>query len=142
MKYSPILIFLLLSTFTFGQSITGKWKTIDDETGKEKSIVQIYQADDGSFYGKIVELFREPGEDPDPVCQECDEDDSRYRQKINGMVIINSLEQDGRYFTDGDILDPENGNVYRCKIWTEGDKLMVRGYLGPFYRTQEWLRSE
>ena len=143
MKTFPILLLLFMSTALFGQSIAGQWKTIDDESGKVKSIVEIYQTDDGSFYGKILEVFRGPGEDPDPTCMECDEDDPRYGQKVKGMVIINSLEKDGKYFTDGDILDPENGNVYRCKIWKEGEgKLMVRGYLGPFYRTQEWTRVE
>lgn len=143
MKVLPILSLLFLATFTFGQSVTGKWKTIDDETGKEKSIVEIYQSDDGSYYGKVVQLFRDPGEDPNPVCTECDEDDPRYRKNIKGMVIMRSLEKDGEYYEDGDILDPENGNVYRCKIWTDGsDKLKVRGYLGPFYRTQEWVRAE
>ena len=141
MKFIPILPLLCLAFFTYGQSVTGKWKTIDDDSGKAKSIVEIYQSDDGSMYGKILEVYPDPGEDPDPVCTECDEDDPRHGQKMRGMVIMRSLEKDGKYFADGDILDPENGNVYRCKIWAEGDdKLMVRGYLGPFYRTQEWLR--
>src|SRR3546814_8160313 len=34
------------------QSPTGRWKTIDDETGKVKSIVEITQAADGTLQGK------------------------------------------------------------------------------------------
>lgn len=143
MKFFTLLAFLLLSAVAFSQSVTGKWKTIDDGSDEVKSIVEIYKDGDGSYHGKIIELYLEPGEDPNPTCTECDDDDPRYGKKLRGMTIITSLEQDGKYFTDGEILDPENGNVYRCKIWTEGpDKLMVRGYLGPFYRTQEWLRVE
>ena len=150
MKSSTIFKLLLLLLFSFaltsvnyGQEnkpITGKWKTIDDETGQPKSIVEIYQKDDGKYYGKIIKLFRKEGEDPDPVCDKCDEDDSRYNQKILGMEIITALEKDGNEYEDGEILDPKKGKVYDCKLWVENDKLQVRGYVLFFHRTQEWLR--
>ena len=122
-------------------SISGKWKTIDDETGDPKSIVEIFQKDDGKYYGKIIKLFRKQGEDPDPICDECDEDDPRYKQKLLGMEIITALEhdEDDNEYGDGEILDPKNGKVYDCKLWVENGKLQVRGYLLFFHRTQEWL---
>jgi len=43
---------------------------------------------------------------------------------------------------DGRILDPNNGKYYDCQIWLEDNKLKVRGYIGFFYRTQEWIRAE
>jgi hypothetical protein len=82
-----LLVPLLLSCFFVqGQSIIGKWKTIDDNTGEERSVVEIYEKG-GKVYGKIIKLFRKPGEDPDPICDECDADDARYKKKIIGMEI-------------------------------------------------------
>ena len=60
-----LIITLLLTVVTNAQSIVGKWKTIDDETGKTKSIVEIFMKD-GKAYGKIIKLFREKGQNPDP----------------------------------------------------------------------------
>ena len=136
--------FLFPAYFAAAQSVTGKWKTIDDDSGKEKSVVEIYMKD-GKLYGKIIKLFREPGEDPDPVCDECDKDDDRYNQKVIGMEIIRDMEKDGDEWEDGTILDPENGKVYDCKLWVDEDNpdiLKVRGYIAFLFRTQTWHRYE
>lgn len=137
------LVFVVLLVFAgnsvFAQDIFGKWKTIDDETNKPKSIVEIYEKD-GKAYGKIVRLFREPGEDQDPICDECTDD--RKDQKVIGMTIIRGMEKDDDEWDEGDILDPKNGKVYDCKLWRDGDKLMVRGYIAFFFRTQTWLKAE
>lgn len=134
---------LLLSTFFIRAQTSpiGLWKTIDDETGAEKSIVEIYERS-GKYYGKIVKLFRKPHEEQDPVCNECDEDDSRFKQKIIGMVIITDMVKDGDEYEDGEILDPNNGKIYSCKFWREGNKLYLRGYWGFLYRTQEWIKND
>lgn len=136
-------IFLLLSNILFAQheNITGLWKTIDDETGKPKSIVNIY-IKDGKLYGDIVKLFRTPTEDQDPICDKCDDDDPRKNKKIIGMTIINDMVFDDGEWEDGEILDPKKGKTYDCKLWVENGKLQVRGYIAFFYRTQEWLRFE
>lgn len=138
------LILLLFSfNFLFSQenSITGRWMTIDDETGKPKSIVLIYEKD-GKFYGKIDSLIIKPGDDPDPVCDKCPDDDPRKNQKLLGMEILKDLEKDGEEYKNGRILDPKKGKVYDCKMWLEDGKLKVRGYLLFFFRTQEWLPVE
>lgn len=127
---------------SLGQSALGKWKTIDDETGDLKSIVEIYKKGD-ELYGKVIELFRKPNEDPDPICDECDDD--RKGKKVLGMEIIRGLEQDDDVWEDGTIVDPANGKVYDCKIWVDEDdpdKLNVRGYILMFYRTQNWIRVQ
>lgn len=121
--------------------VIGKWKTIDDETNEPKSIVEIFERD-GKVYGKIVKLFRKPGEDPDPVCDECGTDDSRYNKKIIGMEIMRDMVKAGTEYAAGDILDPNNGKIYRCRIWLEENNLKVRGYWGPFYRTQTWHKAQ
>ena len=131
-----LAFFLIVSTGIYAQSITGKWKTIDDESGKARSIVEVFEKD-GKIYGKIIQLFREPGEDPDPVCEECT--DHRKGKKVIGMEIISDMKAKGEEYTGGEILDPENGKIYKCKLWVEEGKLKVRGYLYFLYRTQTWL---
>ncbi len=117
-------------------NVEGKWKTIDDETGKMKSIVEI-SIKNGKLYGTILELS--PTSDPNKVCTECT--DSRKGKKIVGMQIISGLEKDDDVWEGDDgILDPESGKIYDCKIWEEDGKLQVRGYIGFLFRTQEWIR--
>ncbi len=135
-KIIAVLLFSLLTTFSYAQSVFGKWQTVDDETGEKKSIVEIYQKD-GKVFGKIVKLFREPNEDQDPVCTKCTDD--RKGKKIIGMDIIRNMEKDGDEYEDGTVIDPENGKVYDCKIWVEDGNLKMRGYIAFLYRTQTWL---
>lgn len=138
MKFLPF-VFIIISIAGNCQSITGRWTTIDDDSGEEKSIVEIAERG-GKFYGKVVKIFVKPGDDPDPVCKDCPSDDTRHNKKIIGMEIIRDLKKSGDEYADGDILDPEIGKVYRCKLWIEGEDLKVRGYWGPFFRTQTWKR--
>src|SRR5690242_13825363 len=141
MRAAIVLFFVPITHLAVGQDVKGKWKTIDDETQEPKSIVEIFDRD-GKTFGKIVKLFRKPGEDQDPVCDKCEAEDPRYLKKIIGMEIMREMVlADGEY-AGGDILDPNNGKVYRCRIWIEGKDLKVRGYWGPFYRTQTWLRVQ
>lgn len=137
------LFFLLAIPFSAvaQTDIIGKWKTIDDNSGDIRSMVEIAERN-GKIHGKIIKLFPKPGEDPDPVCDKCHQSDSRYNKKVIGMEIIKEMTPDDDEYTGGNILDPEVGKVYRCKIWREGDKLRVRGYLGPFFRTQTWLKVQ
>jgi uncharacterized protein (DUF2147 family) len=134
---------LVSATTLFAQddneSILGQWKTIDDETGKPKSIVNLY-LEDGKLYGKIIKLFREEGEDPDPVCDKCK--DEYKGKKVIGMVIVDGLTKVDGAWTNGRILDPKKGKWYKAKIWEEDGKLKVRGYLAFLFRTQEWVRPE
>jgi uncharacterized protein (DUF2147 family) len=142
-KRALLILPLLTATFIAAdaQQLLGKWKTIDDNSGKPKSVVEFYERN-GKVYGKIVALFREPGEDPDPVCTKCESDDERHGKKVIGMTIVRNMVKEGAEYTGGDILDPEVGKVYRCKLWIEDNQLMVRGYWGPFFRTQVWSKTE
>ncbi len=123
------------------QDIIGKWKTIDDETTEAKSVVEIYKKDD-AYYGQIVKLFPAENVDPDPICDKCPSDDDRFNKKIIGMEIIKGLQMSGNEYTGGTVLKPDEGKIYKCKIWIENDKLFIRGYWGLFYRTQEWLKYD
>jgi len=134
------LFWVLNATVCSGQvPVLGKWKTIDDKTGETKSIVEIFEQQ-GKVFGKIIKIFPKPGDDQDPVCDKCATDDLRYRKKIIGMEILREMSPSGNEYANGNILDPESGKVYRCKIWVENNDLKVRGYWGPVWRTQTWKR--
>ena len=139
MKLITPLLFIFITCLGHAQSVTGKWKTTDDKTGEQKSIVEIFERD-GKVFGKIIRIFPSEGENPDPLCNECPEDDALYKKKIIGMEIIKDMQKSGSEYSEGNILDPEEGKVYKCKLWLEGNDLKVRGYWGPFYRTQTWAR--
>jgi uncharacterized protein (DUF2147 family) len=136
---SLLFTFFVFSAFAQRSNPVGKWKTVDDNTGKVKSVVEIYEQG-GKLFGKVLELFDPPK--PIPVCEECDENDPRYMKPVVGLEVIRNMAQDGKEWEDGDILDPENGKVYRCKLWVEEGKLMVRGYISFLYRTQTWLPAD
>jgi uncharacterized protein (DUF2147 family) len=138
------LICVLMTTAAMAQSPIGKWKTVDDETGKVRSIVQIYE-EDGKLFGKILELRnRTADEDPDPVCDDCAKSDPRYNKRVVGMVFLTNLKKtNNKLWEGGKILDPKNGKVYRCYMKLENaNKLRVRGFIGfsALGRTQIWQR--
>jgi len=138
MKLALPLLFTAL--VGYGQmSVTGKWKTVDEATGEEKSIIEIFERN-GKIYGKIVKIFTL--EDPDPKCDKCPKDDPRYDKKIIGMEIIQDMQKAENEYSQGSILDPQDGKIYRCKLWIEDNGLKVRGYWGPFYRTQTWKKVD
>jgi len=133
-----ILACILIAQNALAQDITGKWTTIDDNTGNKRSVVEIYKKGD-KYFGKVSDMYLEPHEPKDPICDLCFDD--RKDQKTMGMEIIRNMEKDGDEYSGGDILDPENGKVYRCKLWIEEGKLMVRGYVAFFFRTQVWVKA-
>jgi uncharacterized protein (DUF2147 family) len=121
----------------------GLWKTVDDATRKEKSLVRIVETN-GVYTGK-VEKITDPDAPKDATCKDCSDD--RKDKPVVGMTIIRNVKANGEdkaVFDGGDILDPNNGKVYRVRLrpFDEGRKLEVRGYLGPFYRNQTWQRVE
>lgn len=137
-KKCIVFLLLLLAHFCFSQSVLGKWKTIDDETGKEKGIVEIYEKD-GKIFGTIIEILE--AEHRTKKCILCQGSDKN--KPILGMTFIKVLSKDGNEYNGGKILDPKNGKLYKCYITLEGkDKLKVRGYIGfsLFGRTQYWYR--
>ena len=117
----------------------GLWNTIDDTWNKVKSEVEIVARND-ELLGYIRKIFLLPHEGTDPVCTECDGD--LKNTKVVGMKIIWDFKKEGDKWVDGKILDPGNGNVYTSSIWLiDADNLKVRGYMGPFYRSQMWRRT-
>ncbi|MFN3908357.1 MAG: DUF2147 domain-containing protein [Flavobacterium sp.] len=137
------LFFLIMivgfSFSTNAQQLVGKWKTIDDETGKTKSIIQIYEQN-GKYYGKIIELLLP--EDKGKLCDKCS--GTNKNKPIEGMVIMEGMNKDGDGFSGGKIMDPKSGKTYKCSIEFDGkDALKVRGFIGISLigRTQTWKRA-
>ncbi|MFN3021628.1 DUF2147 domain-containing protein [Chryseobacterium sp. TY3] len=137
-KYMLAFATIFISAMSFAQ-IEGKWKTIDDETGKAKSYVEIFKKSDGKYYGKVAQLLIKP---TDPNCTGCKDD--RKGKPILGMEVIRGLSKDGNEFTGGTITDPKNGKTYKCTVTKDGDKLNVRGYMGISLigRTQTWQKVD
>lgn len=129
--------------FAQDSSPVGLWKNIDDVTGKPKALIRITE-ENGVVQGKIEKLFRAAGEEQNPLCDKCT--DARKNQPIIGMVFMSGLKKDGKEYAGGEILDPDNGKVYKSKLKLAdgGKKLEVRGYIGvPLLgRSQTWLRQE
>ena len=139
MKQIFLFLFLVNFTLTNAQEIVGKWKTIDDKTGKAKSIIEIYVKND-KYFGKIVEIFDKSRRDA--LCENCT--GSEKNKPVLGLVIVKNLEKKDKIFENGTIMDPENGKTYSCSITPLKNKLKVRGYLGisMFGRSQTWEKVE
>ncbi|MFA9218712.1 MAG: DUF2147 domain-containing protein [Sphingomonadaceae bacterium] len=124
-------------------SPVGLWRNIDDVSGKPKALIRITESN-GALQGQIEKLFRGPSEDQNPKCEKCE--GTRKDQPVIGLVIMSGLKKDGSDYTGGEILDPDNGKVYRSKLnlTDGGKKLNVRGYIGvPMLgRSQTWVRQE
>ena len=121
----------------------GLWKTIDDDTKAEKSLVRITD-NGGVLTGKVEKILTDKA---DAKCTECT--DERKGQPVQGMTILRGIKpdtSDKATWVGGDILDPNNGKIYKVllKLADGGKKLDVRGYIGTpmLGRTQTWLRVE
>jgi uncharacterized protein (DUF2147 family) len=124
------LLMLASSAAVAQQSVTGLWRNVDDSTGEVKAEIRIVETN-GVVSGRIEKVLAKDAK-PDDKCTKCEGD--RKDKPMVGLEIIR-----------GDrILDPENGREYRLSLapLDGGQKLQVRGYLGPFYRTQVWLRAQ
>lgn len=133
-----LMAFISFGAFAQNSVILGQWKTVDDETGKEKSFLEIYEKG-GKVYGKIVKLLLK--EDQGKKCDACK--GSQKGQPIEGMTIMKDMERVSDGWDEGSIMDPKNGKSYSCYLKLKGkDTLLVKGYMGfrALGRTQVWHR--
>lgn len=142
-KALAALVFVAIGTPVMAQmSPVGLWKSVDEKTGAPKSEVRISESS-GVLTGKVERILRE-GADPSAVCDQCTDD--RKGKPIVGLEIIRGAKQaEGKtVWEDGKILDPENGKTYTLRLTPVdgGQKLDVRGSIGPFGRTQTWVRVQ
>ena len=136
------ILMLTWSAYAADLSPLGLWRTIDDNTGQARGLVRIREVN-GQYEGKVEKIFPKSGEPQNPNCEKCD--GSRRNQPVMGMTILWGLTKQGDEYQGGEILDPENGKVYRArmKLIDNGQKLDVRGFIGfsLFGRSQIWLRE-
>jgi uncharacterized protein (DUF2147 family) len=137
------IVIFAISGISFAQMTpVGRWKTVDDSTGEPKAEIRIAAGAAGALAGRVEKALTQNGE---PICTLC-LDDRKNQPKV-GMEIIRGVRKaDDRevWGEGGKILDPENGKEYAVRLTPlEGGRLLqVRGYIGPFYRTQVWQRIE
>ncbi len=120
----------------------GLWRSIDDASGQPKAEIAIQDNGQGGLHGRVQRSLQAPS--PEPLCTLCT-DDRKGQPKV-GLEIIRDAKKSGNeaVWEGGTILDPENGKVYKFKLTPieGGAKLQVRGYIGPFFRTQVWQRVQ
>ena len=132
---------MLASLSASAQSPVGRWKTIDDATGQPKSVVEVYQARDGSLAGRVAEIL-DTKDGPNPACDKCK--GALHGKPIKGMVILWGLKPDAAgKWSGGRVLDPENGKDYKARIelLDGGRKLGMSGCIAFICRQQVWIRQ-
>jgi len=136
-----VMFFCSVSLALAGGSPVGKWKTIDDKTNKEKSVVEVYEVG-GKVYGRILQLLQEKDGGAGKLCTKCTGSDQN--KPMIGLVIVKGLKADGDEYTGGTIMDPNDGKVYKCKmeVIAGGSQMKVRGFIGfsLIGRTQMWYK--
>ncbi|HDQ03495.1 MAG TPA: DUF2147 domain-containing protein [Deltaproteobacteria bacterium] len=127
-------------------AVTGTWKTIADEgedKGKANSYVDIFEKD-GAYFGKVSKLLLKP---QDTLCEKCVGE--LKNKPVVGMIILRDMKKTGKVddtlgqeYAGGTIMDPDNGKIYKCKVWVKEDVLTVRGFIGipTLGRSQQWYR--
>jgi uncharacterized protein (DUF2147 family) len=140
LKLSASFSAALCASMALANSPVGQWHTLDDKTGEVKSVVVIFEQQ-GLVRGRVEKVLRKDA-DPAAKCDKCSDD--RKNQPVVGMEIIRGAKKAGgkNVWEDGEILDPENGKTYALRLTPieNGAKLEVRGSIGPFGRTQTWVR--
>lgn len=139
--FSALLLALSMTCSAQLNSLLGDWITVDDKTGEQRSVVTLYKATDGMYYGKIAKLLVG---DPAALCTACEGGD--HNKPVEGLIIIRGMRynQKDNQLEGGQVLDPESGKFYYGKIYPKDGKLVLRGSLdkrGFLGRNQTWIRK-
>ena len=135
------------SLMTYAASIEGYWKSIDDRTGEQLSIVEIRKGADGRYHGKILYRYPVPGGAALINCTKCPP--PYTNQPIVGLEILSGFKEDPdkrNAYVDGKVLEAKSGKIYKAKatVTADGKRLRLRGYVGisALGRTQVWIRTD
>ncbi len=130
-----LLVLVFSSMFASAQidKILGEWYTVDDETGAVKALVNIYQGDNGLYYGQIIKAFKNGTENPN--------------SPNKGLVIVKDMEGKDGMLMNGTIYEPESKKTYYAKISynKEDNTITLRGSLdkrGWVGRSQTWIKEK
>ncbi len=143
-KYFTIFILMIQYALAANEFISpvGYWKTIDDKTGRIKSIVKITE-ENGELAGIVKEIFPEPGKNQNPTCKNCE--GYNKDKEVRGITFLWGFQKNGEKYEEGKILDPQSGKIYHCilQISDNGNLLYVHGFiklLVKIGRKQTWIR--
>ena len=135
------------SLMTYAASMEGYWKSIDDRTGEQLSIVEIRKGADGRYHGKIAYRYPVPGGAALINCTKCPP--PYTNQPILGLEIFSGFKEDPdkrNAYVDGKVLEPKSGKIYKGKanLSADGKRLRMRGYMGvsALGRTVVWIRTD
>ncbi|MEI9949334.1 MAG: DUF2147 domain-containing protein [Pseudomonadota bacterium] len=122
----------------------GYWKTIDDKTGKPRSIVKIFELN-GELHGRIEKLLDQPSGAKAPTCDKCPGD--KQGKPVLGLEFLWGFKRDGAAWGEGAVLDPEEGKVYHANldVLDGGKRLKLFGFVRVVFkigRSQTWTRVE
>lgn len=138
---SSITLALFIETpLAYSASLVGVWQTFSDKTGEAESLIQLTESN-GRIDGKVMQVFSPPSDTSTPLCEACT--GTNKDKPVVGMTILHAMVSADPAYAQGDILDPEDGQHYKCKLHLISDSVLeVRGYLGVslFGRTQTWKR--
>ena len=140
MRLIILSLITIVSLSAEAQTIFGKWKSIDAETGKVEAIIEVFE-ENNKAYAKIIDILNPA--DKDKICIYCK--GKNKNKPILGLTILDGLKEDGDEWSGGKIVDPKNGNIYKCYIkLKDASTLKLRGYIGIslFGRTEYWKRLE
>lgn len=135
------LTLLSFSAVAQAPSPIGKWKTLDDETGRAMTVVEMYRAQDGTLAAKIVENIAAP-----PTCTKCSGADKG--RSIIGMNVLWGLQPIDGGYGNGQGFKPSSGDQFRARsvrLIEGGNKLEVTGckrVLVEICRTATWVRAD
>jgi uncharacterized protein (DUF2147 family) len=136
---TAIILVLAAPLWAQGNPAVGLWR---NEEPEKVVMIRTYEQN-GKLFGKVESAIKKGAkEDPDAKCIKCTGDNKD--KPIKGLVMIYDMEKDGSRWSNGKIIDPDDGKIYKCRITPieDGKKLEVRGSVAIFSKTQTWTRAE
>lgn len=132
------LLALPLAAQAQSNSPFGRWKTLDDETGKPMTVVEVYRGQDNTLAARIVENIAAPA-----TCTRCS-GENRNRSII-GMNVLWGLRESNGKWGGGQGLKPSTGDTFSARsleLIDGGRKLKVTGCKARILcRSAEWVRE-
>lgn len=128
-KILIVLIFNLCATAWSGE-LSGLWQEYNDDTGNPEALIRIDKTADNRYEGRIEKIFLPVPENTALLCTQCK--GNLHNRPLLGLRILSGLQRkDKLAFEEGEILDPDDGNIYRCNIRLseDGNTIEVTGYL-------------
>ena len=137
----------LSSLMTFAATPEGFWKSIDDRTGEQLSIIELKKKPDNTYTGTIVYRYPVPGAKALSHCTKCT--GALKNKPILGMQLLTGFKDDpnkANAYIDGQVIEPKSGKIYKGKavVTSDGKRLRLRGYMGisALGRTVIWIRTD